>query len=230
LKAKHPTKEFAQLTAAERVALATRGLGSLVVHLLDVLRLHEQTLSLQRSPLASEFKPASDAARAFDLLRQTAGAYEFVQLCRLWDRVDASSSYSLPTIAKCLSDDAVLSLLRSRLTDAGVEGDELIPRLRSALNQIETQSSSDELKRVRNWRDHRLAHPLYETYADRRGFVPDPTWDDVATLIETAGHAVAVILRTLRPSDKAWDWETIGRGLREESGHLYRALRYIPEG
>jgi hypothetical protein len=108
----------------------------------------------------------------------------------------------------------VLSLLRSNFSE---EGDELIQGLRSTLEEIERYSSSDELKRVRNWRDHRLAHPLYETYAERHGRVPDPT-DDVATLIEAAG-------RSVKPSDKPWDWRTIGRRLSEESNELYRALR-----
>jgi hypothetical protein len=232
--------DFFHLSPAERIFAATQRLQSAQFLMLEVIRLNEQTRSVyKRSSLKAQVG-TGPACRALETLMGTVGGFEIVQVCRLWEAVDPGG-FSLPTLASLLKDEEVLQLLRGQLTETLLidyeygpprleQAESRIQRLGEALKTVERHGASPELKRLRNWRDRRLAHAIYKTRAERKGLISPATWDDLAGLIDGAMTALTAIAASLNSSSgKPIVWEDVRIGTRGQCDSLFSALKYQPD-
>jgi hypothetical protein len=231
--------EFFHLTPTERIFVATSRLQSLEVHLLELIRLDEQTRSLQAAPF---LKQIPKHTRALDELLDTIRAFQALQVCRIWDRVDPAG-FSLPTVGALLSSEEVLSILRAdleeKLLDKVVDygpprfkmAAELTSGLAKAVKAVANHDQSEQMKRLRNWRDRRLAHPIYRTRAERNGPIEKLRWADVTASLDVAGISIIAITRALRPDPKGGiDWEQTRAGTRDQCNAFFHSLSFTPPG
>ncbi len=186
-------ENFEHLTPPERLFIARNRLGETAGTLRDLFWLTAQRRAYVSSDLTHDASPAAD------YLLRTVVHYEVVQLCRLWDGFDAHG-FSLPTLRAILDAKSVRTELQANVAaylkygmrspsegDVGGKTEEHIRDFfDDALGTIREVENSDQLKRVRNYRDKHIAHPIYATRAERRSNTQQPSQTDVEYIVESS--------------------------------------------
>ncbi len=221
------------LAPKERIFMAAFRLQSAEMLLLEVIRLGEQTRSIFTTLTESVGGARSD--RAFDTLKWTASSFELLQVARLWDRVDFAG-YSLPTLVALLDDRHVIATLfdeiQLRITTGGDLGDvrrqahERIVELQAAFTQVKAEASSSRMRRLRQWRDKHLAHPIFRTRAEREGAIHPVQWQEVRELVAVAMAALLKISFALKPQTESLEWPKLLEETARQSDDLFGSLRY----
>ncbi len=161
-------EDFSHLEPVEKVFIARHRLGMLSNVLVEVLKLNEQ----KKAFVVSRLYKSGREHEAVELLLETMVHYEIAQVCRLWDDFDPTG-FSIPTMASLLQGADVRRLLSTSDTD-------VIKNLRSnneefltaafdpAVGQATVAAESQQISRVKNYRNKIIAHPIYRTRQDRK--------------------------------------------------------------
>lgn len=241
-------ENFSHLTAEERLFVGAQRIHRTGALVTEVVRLNEQTRAFFRSDF---YGMAQMEAQGADTLLQTILHYEVVQLCRLWDKFDAYG-FGLPTMALLLKDSEVFPLIRLNLeqhhkpviwpSGGGILGDSHLPEsvlssppdfdsrideLEDALKRVFKVSDSAEMKRVRNYRDKRIAHPLLRTQAEIGKTIPDARSADLDGIV----NETVAIMTTLESVLLATysDYEETRQAARSEAEEFMSRVEYRPK-
>lgn len=186
-------KDFLHLEAVERLFVARHRFKMLSSVLLEVLELNEQKKAFVNSHL---FKTAH-RRDSCQLLLETMVNYEVAQICRIWDGVDPTS-FSIPTIVDLLHGHDVRKELvpdeGGSLVDFNPHKRELVDAVfDEALAEAMKVSQSDEMFRIKAYRNKRIAHPIYRTREEKKKSVTSIQPDDIEYAVENAFRIVEVL-------------------------------------
>jgi hypothetical protein len=218
--------EFGHLEPTERLFIVRHRLDMASEAMITVLELHEQMKVFG----SSDFYRKGKGDGAVDLLFDTIGHYELVQICRLWDRCDADG-FSLPTIAWLLNSPEVSKLLcpPEKLKGSTVRympgssiDKDFLKFLDEAIKQASASADCEQIERIRNYRDKYIAHPIYRTRKDAKKRIKDLRPADVEFAVVTAERIMQMFVSALaqRPTDYMGLQKEIGEKLQAFYGRL----------
>jgi hypothetical protein len=200
-------EDFSHLEPLEKLFVARNRLGMLSDVLVEVIKLNEQ----KKAFVTSRLYKSVQGHEAGELLLETMMHYEIAQICRLWDDFDASG-FSLPTVASLLRGTEVRKLLSNADTDTIVNlrpdrEEFLAAAFDPAVKEATTASETHQIKRIKNYRNKYIAHPIYRTRQELKNKIRpgdielEP--DDIQYAVEYAFRIVEVFKRalSLTPSD-----------------------------
>jgi hypothetical protein len=162
--------EIADLSDAERVALAKSKSDDLINRLLQVVRLHESNRIVTYSDTLAKQIPASFAAHAFNEFQGAVHLFEITRLCALWDP-PGQHRVSIPTVVELINEPRVLQSLDDETADWWKGGgaleafeqtqvESIRRKLRGAMRASAHLSRSKLIRRFRDFRNAYLAHSL----------------------------------------------------------------------
>jgi hypothetical protein len=196
-------EDFFHLEPVERLFLARNRLGMLSNVLVEVLKLNEQ----KKAFVTSRLYQSAQGHEAGELLLETMVHYEIAQICRLWDDFDPAG-FSLPTMASLLRGAELRNLLSTADTDVIVnlrpnQEEFLAAAFDPAVKEATTAPESHEIKRIKNYRNKVIAHPIYRTRQELRKEIEIVRPDDIEYAVEYAFRIVQVFetALSLTPSD-----------------------------
>jgi hypothetical protein len=147
-------------------------------------------------------------------------------LRRIWDGVDPTG-FSIPTIADLLHGDDVRKAL---VPEESVSTVEFYPHKRELIDAVFDEaladalkvSQSDEIVRIKTYRNKRIAHPIYRTREEKKKSITSVQPDDVEYAVENAFRIVEVLESALsiRSSNFGQVRVQVGRTLEEFYGGL----------
>lgn len=196
-------EDFLHLEPLEKLFVARNRLGMLSNVLIEVIKLNEQKKAFAASRLYMQGHEAGE------LLLETMVHYEIAQICRLWDDFDASG-FSLPTIASLLRGPEVRRLLSNASTDSIVNlrpsEEFLAAAFDPAVKEATAAAEAHQIKRVKNYRNKYIAHPIYRTRQELKSKAArsdDIEADDIEYAVEYAFRIVQVFetALSLKPPD-----------------------------
>jgi hypothetical protein len=199
-------EDFSHLEPLEKLFVARNRLGMLSNILVEVIKLNEQ----KKAFVTSRLYKSVQGHEAGELLLETMVHYEIAQICRLWDDFDASG-FSLPTMASLLRGTEVRNLLNNADTDTIVNlrpnrEEFLAAAFDPAVKDATTASETPQIKRIKNYRNKYIAHPIYRTRQELKNKIVRPDDiepDDIEYAVEYAFRIVQVFetALSLTPSD-----------------------------
>jgi AbiU2 len=215
-------KGFSHLEAVERLFVARHRFKMLSGVLFEILQLNEQ----KKAFVNSHFFKTAHRQDSCQLLLETMVNYEVAQICRIWDGVDPTG-FSIPTIADLLHGDDVRKELVPDESGSTVifnpEKRELIDAVfDEALAEAIKVSQSDELFRIKTYRNKRIAHPIYRTREEKKKSVTIVQSEDIEYAVENAYRIVEVLESALSisPSNFGLVRVQVSRTLEEFYGGL----------
>lgn len=216
-------EDFSHLEPVEKVFIARHRLGMLSNVLVEVLKLNEQ----KKAFVVSRLYKSGREHEAVELLLETMVHYEIAQVCRLWDDFDPTG-FSIPTMASLLQGADVRRLLSTSDTD-------VIKNLRSnneefltaafdpAVGQATVAAKSQQISRVKNYRNKIIAHPIYRTRQDRKKNIENIRADDIEYAVENAFGIVQVFETALSVTPS--DYGVVRIEFNRIMGTFYNALK-----
>jgi hypothetical protein len=196
-------EDFSHLEPLERLFLARNRLGMLSNVLVEVIKLNEQ----KKAFVTSRLYKSVQGHEAGELLLETMVHYEIAQICRLWDDFDPTG-FSLPTMASFLRGAEVRNLLSTADTDVIVNlranAEEFLEAaFDPAVKETAIVSESHQIKRIKNYRNKYIAHPIYRTRQELKSKIETIEPDDIEYAVENAFRIVQVLetALSLTPSD-----------------------------
>jgi hypothetical protein len=195
--------DFSHLELAEKLFVAQNRLGMLSNVLVEVLKLNEQ----KKAFMLSRLYKSGQSHPAVELLFDTIVHYEITQICRLWDDFDPTG-FSIPTMASLLQGADVRQVLSTPDTDVIVnlrpnKEEFLEAAFDSAVNEATVMAESQQIKRMKNYRNKVIAHPIYRTRQEQKTNIETIRPDDIEYAVENAFRIVQVFetALALTPSD-----------------------------
>ena len=221
--------DFSHLEPAEKLLIAKYRFRMLSTVLIEVLELTEQTKAFKASRLY-ELRRSNEAIA---LLYETIANYEIAQICRLWDDFDPSG-FSIPTMIALLEGKEVRNLLsirepgsvviEFRLTSAKDMDEFLLKMFDPAVKQAITIAASEQLERVKNYRNKYIAHPIPSTRKERKKSIEEVKRTDIDSLVETAMSIVWVLQVAL--SLPYSEYPTLRDNFSKTIKPFYASLKY----
>jgi AbiU2 len=196
-------EDFSHLEPLEKLFVARNRLGMLSNVLVEVIKLNEQ----KKAFVTSRLYKSVQRHEAGELLLETMVHYEIAQICRLWDDFDPSG-FSLPTMASLLRGTEVRNLLGTADTDIIVNlranhEEFLAEAFDPAVKEATITSESNQIKRIKNYRNKYIAHPIYRTRQELKNKIETVEPDDIEYAVVNADRIVQVFetALSLTPSD-----------------------------
>ena len=185
-------KDFSHLEAVERLFVARHRFKMLSSVLFEILELNEQ----KKAFVNSHFFKTAYRQDSCQLLLDTMINYEVAQICRIWDGVDYTG-FSIPTIADLLQGDDVRRELVPEESGSTVAFN---PHKREFIDAVFDEavaeaikvSQSDEMVRIKTYRNKRIAHPIYRTREEKKKSVTSIQPEDIEYAVENAFRIVEV--------------------------------------
>jgi hypothetical protein len=215
-------EDFSHLEPLEKLFVARNRLGMLSNVLVEVIKLNEQ----KKAFVTSRLYKSAQRYEAGELLLETMVHYEIAQICRLWDDFDPTG-FSLPTMANLLRGAKVRNLLGTVDSDVivnlRVSSEEFLEAaFDPAVKEAVVVSESHQIKRIKNYRNKYIAHPIYRTRQELKNKIETVEPDDIEYAVENAFRIVQVFETALlpKPSDYGWVRIEFSRTIEE----FYKAL------
>jgi HEPN superfamily AbiU2-like protein len=156
-----------------------------------------------------------------------------IRVCALWKRFDPTG-FSIPTISTLLESADVFGILATGAAFTAFSYSPASPeyvstaiqQLREHISKARACEKSDDLKRLRNFRDKKIAHPILTTRAERKAALPlpDPTAEEKANLLNAA-ERVGNAFATLYPT-RYTNFEQTRTEARKWADKLFMALHF----
>jgi AbiU2 len=185
-------EDFSHLEPLEKLFIARNRLGMLSNVLVEVLKLNEQ----KKAFVTSRLYKSAQGHEANELLLETMVHYEIAQVCRLWDDFD-QTGFGLPTMASLLRGADVRNLLSTADTDVIVNlrpnnEEFLAAAFDPAVKETTVVLESQQIKRIKNYRNKVIAHPIYRTRQELKNNIEIVRPDDIEYAVENALRIVDV--------------------------------------
>ncbi|WP_046869059.1 hypothetical protein [Microvirga massiliensis] len=215
-------QNFEHLAAYERYLIAQNRLSMTSRLTAEVISLNEQTRAYSKSSLFSELRGSEGPANT---LARTIFFYEVVQLCRLWDKFDASG-FSLPTVAALFSEEVISLVERDRSQNGVPNSAAMVSNLRATLKAVTAVESSREVVRLRNHRHKNIAHPIYKTRAEQKKAIERVKGDDLDAVVEKTIEIMGVIDSAM--TTQTVDYRVLQATARREAEDFFARVQIAP--
>ncbi|QRM28383.1 hypothetical protein [Microvirga sp. VF16] len=219
----NPLQAIAALSPLERINISLTHLDHAHRLLHEAINYSEQRRAIL--PTLAEFWHDNMPRPVFTLL-VTVTNFEVSSVCRLWDKA-ALPKFGLPTIAALLDDPNVLEIVEEQLSTTHQSAEVLrseLSRIDEAISTIKEIEASDQIMRVRNFRDKFIAHPLLWTYNDQKAAIELIKDGDTDALVVAAISTMTRLMSVAR--GEPLDYLHLQEREREESKRFFDSVKW----